>query len=90
MDKPFYESYIYWADQEWLAYWLSKKIKAMPIERIISKYDATGVSSDKNNLDAIRQESDRIAQKYAPLMAKFLIPAKKAARFIMRILKFGL
>lgn len=83
-EKKFDENYKYWADQEWMAYWLSKKINVNTVDRIIVKYDASGVSSNRNNLSVIRKESDCIAEKYTPVFAFFIIPVKKLVRKIIK------
>ena len=86
-EKCFDESYKFWADQEWLSYWLGKNIGIRPFDRPIVYYDTNGVSSDCENLDIIREENDRIVKKYMAGYGFMIIFIKKIVRNLRNMVK---
>lgn len=83
LDEKLDESYIYWADQEWLIRCITtnKVIKSMNLT--ICNYNVEGVSSDKANIKYIQKESDRILKQYMPFFWKVLYPFKRVKRLLL-------
>lgn len=79
-EKKFDETYRYWADQEWIFYQLKRHVAVDAFSRTISYYDCEGVSSDKDNIQSVRHESDRMVRKYEPVIGTAVIIVKNIVR----------
>ena len=79
-EKRFDETYRYWADQEWIFYQLKRHVAVDAFSRTISYYDCEGVSSDKDNIESVRYESDRMVRKYEPVIGTAVIIVKNIVR----------
>lgn len=79
-ERGFNENFYLWADQEWLSYQLSNKVKVTRLKEIIARYPMNGISSDIGKLNVIREESDRISKMYAPVLFHIIHPIKEFVR----------
>lgn len=83
-ENRFDESFLLWADQEWMMRLLKKGVTAETIELTVCIYDGFGASSQTVNLEKVFEESDRITQKYTPVLYYVTKPMKSVLRIYRR------
>lgn len=83
--EKFDESFILWADQEWMMRLMKKGVQIERMDIPICVYDGFGQSSSSVNLELVFEESDRITKAYAPIVYVWSKPFKYLLRCYHRM-----